>query len=107
MLKITTFDSESALGYKQITTFWMDFSVAENFGNDAIIDTYNRAFNEWKTNYKYLTELVMILNWKIGQWYGKDDERAEIYDTLFKKADAYACDNLKGDELDYFYQTTD
>ena len=106
-MTIKIFDSESFCGYKQITTFFEDFSIADNFGVKAIKDTYNRAFKGWKTNYKYLTELVMVLNWKIWQWHGKNDEYAKVYNDLWEKADEYACDNLKGDELAYFYRTTD
>ena len=96
-----------ANGYQPITTFWTDFIIADMFGLSAIQDTYNRAFNEWKNNYKYLTELVMILNWKIWSHYEKNREYAELYNKLWKEADAYAIENLKGEELSYFYQTTD
>jgi hypothetical protein len=106
-MTITRFDSESFCGYTQITTFFEDFSIAEHFGAKAIQDTYLRAFKEWKTNYKYLTELVMVLNWKIWQWYGKNDEYAQMYNDLWEVADLYATENLKGEELDYFYKTTD
>lgn len=102
-----TFDSESFCGYKQITTFFSDFSIADAFGTDAIKDTYKRAFKEWKSNYKYLTELVLVLNWKIWQWNGKNDLYAELYNDLWAKTDEWACENLKGDELSYFYRTTD
>ena len=94
-------------GYEIITTFGNDFDIAEAFGLDAIRDTYNRAFTEWKDNYKYLTELVLILNWKIGQHYGKNDAYARLYNELWEAADGYACDNLEGEEADYFYRTTD
>lgn len=94
-------------GYKVITTFWQDFSIADVFGADAVQDTYNRAFEEWKGNYKYLTELVMVLNHKIWQHYGKNDTLATLYNDLWLKADEYAHENLKGDELLYFYRVTD
>lgn len=98
---------EEVTGYKPITTFWEDFSIADAFGKDAIQDTFNRAFNEWKGNYKYLTELVMVLNHKIWQWYEKNDEYGRLYNDLWEQADNYACENLKGEELSYFYSTTD
>lgn len=94
-------------GYETITTFWQDFTIAENFGEAAIRDTYKRAFNEWKRNYKYLTELVLILNWKIWQHYETNEPIARIYNELWEKADAYACENLKGEEAKYFFDTTD
>ena len=105
---VSTFDSEGLFGYKQITTFWQDFSIADAFGLDAIQDTYNRAFKNWKGNYKYLTELVMVLNWKLWQWNEKDNtEYVLLYEKLWTTADQWACDNLKGEELSYFYRTTD
>lgn len=38
-------------GYEMQTTFWQDFTIADAFGIDAIKDTFNRAFKEWKDNY--------------------------------------------------------
>ena len=98
---------EKITGYKPMTTFYMDFSIADHFGTDAIKDTYTRAFESWKHNYKYLTELVMALNWKIFEHYNTDEEKAALYNDLWEKADQYAMDNLKDDELDYFLATTD
>ena len=95
------------IGYEPKTTFWEDFSIADRFGVSAIQDTFNRAFEEWKSDHIYLTELVLVLNWKIWQWYEKDEAIAQLYNKLWEQADAYACDNLQGDELQYFYTTTD
>ena len=95
-------------GYETITTFWNDFAIAEKFGIAAVKDTYRRAFKEWKNNYKYLTELVMVLNWKTWEHHEKRDPvYSTLYRELFEKADLYACENLKGEELTYFYRTTD
>jgi hypothetical protein len=97
-----------ANGYVMTTTFWEDFSIADRFGEAAIKDTFKRAFNEWKGNYIYLTELVIVLNHKIWQYYNLGNETyARLYNDLWEKADAYACNNLKGDELRHFYQITD
>ena len=84
-----------------------DFSVAERFGQHAVQDTFNRAFKEWRGNYVYLTELVLVLNWKIWYWFERDQVIAKHYDTLWRKADAWALNHLKGDELAYYYQTLD
>lgn len=94
-------------GYKMTTTFWEDFSIADVFGADAIKDTFKRAFNEWKKNYVYLTELVIVLNHKIFAWYEKNRVVAKLYSELWEQADAYAMDNLKGEELGFFLDTTD
>lgn len=95
------------MGYETQTTFWQDFTIAECFGDDAIIDTFLRAFNEWKNNVVYLTELVMVLNHKISVWYDKDDNKARIYDSAWRRADIYACEHLQGEDAAYYYRTTD
>ena len=89
------------------TTFYSDFTIADYYGAYAIEDTYNRAMKAWKNDYEYLTELVMVLNWKIFEWYEKNKDVANLYNTLWEKADEYARENLKGKELEYFYKTTD
>ena len=106
-MTIKTWNIEEMTGYKPITTFYEDFSVADLFGVDAIRDTYKRAMESWKDDYEYLTELVMVLNWKIWEHYEKNDEYAELYNELWEKADEYAMEHLKGEELSYFYQVTD
>ena len=71
-IKVPKWNIESETGYKPRTTFWQDFSIADAFGGDAVTDTFHRAFNEWKDNCVYITELVMVLNHKIAQWYEKN-----------------------------------
>ena len=98
------------LGYEEQTTFWMDFSIADSGKNaiSAIRDTFNRAFKEWKSNVVYVTELCMVLNWKIWEWDSLGNmECAELYDELWRKVDDYCIENLKGDDLSYFLRTTD
>ncbi len=95
-------------GYQMKTTFWQDFSIAEKFGLEAIRDTFQRAFNEWKTNVEYLTELILVLNWKIWYWYEVQNfEVSKLYNELWENADSYAMDNLKDEDLRYFLHTVD
>lgn len=98
---------EAMTGYTPKTTFWQDFSIADRFGKSAVRDTFRRAFDEWKTDAIYLTELVMVLNWKIWEHYEENEALALVYNELWEQADAYAVENLTGDDLDYFYRTTD
>ena len=110
---------EYMTGYAPKTTFWSDFNIAEHFGCPAINDTCRRAFEEWKTNVEYVTELVMVLNHKIWQWYDyfnkETDEElkayldsvSRLYDELWREADDWCCDNLKGKDAEYFYRVTD
>ena len=94
-------------GYEMTTTFWDDFTIADIFGADAIRDTYKRAFAEWRHDYVYLTELVIVLNHKIWQHYQRNDAYARLYNDLWELADLYAQENLKGEELSFFYRITD
>ena len=94
-------------GYETMTTFWNDFTIADAFGVDAIKGTFNCASKDWKSNYKYLTELVMVLNWKIWQHYENNKSIARVYNELWEEADLYAQENLHGEEAEYFFRTTD
>ena len=94
-------------GYTLQTTFWSDFSIADRFGLPAVQDTFNRAFAEWKQSYKYLTELILVLNHKIWQHYEAAPEMAKLYNILWMQAGQYAIENLKGSELEYYYEVTD
>ena len=77
-------------------TFWMDFTIADAFGVNAIKDTFNRAFKEWKSDYK------------IWQHYEAENNKlASVYNELWEKADQYACDTLKDEALEYFLEVTD
>ena len=105
-------------GYVVKTTFWEDFSIADPYGVNAIKDTYNRAFNEWKDNIEYITELSLVLNHKIWVHHGRGNDqktrfpeyhkvRAEVYDELWRNHHDWCIDNLKGDNLDYYLSITD
>lgn len=94
-------------GYELKTTFWDDFTIADAFGIEAIKDTYNRAFNEWKHDHIYITELCMVMNWKMFYWFEKDDNKYQIYYDLFTTLDEWCMENLKDEQLDYFLKTTD
>ena len=98
---------EEQTGYKPLTSFYTDFSIADKFGLSAIQDTYNRAFADWKNNYKYITELAMVLNWKCWRWYEVKDDYSVLYTSLFRELDEWIMNNLKGEELDYYIAVTD
>ena len=69
-------------GYELQTTFWEDFSIADRFGLAAVLDTFNRAFREWKGDYKFLTELTLVLNHKIWQYYENRPDMAGVLKTI-------------------------
>ena len=98
---LTKMSAEMAMNdYQPKTTFWMGFSIANQFGIATIKDIYNRAFKKWKNNHVYLTELVMVLNHKIWQWYEKDEAIARVYNDLWEQAGLYA------QEKHQFYRKT-
>lgn len=99
--------TEQELGYTTQTTFWEDFSIAEFFGADAIQDTFNRAFEEWKQNIVYLTELSLVLNHKCWLWYRHKQQYSDLYKELYYKVDEYAENNLTGADLAYYERTLD
>lgn len=98
---------EEITGYKPMTTYFEDFSIADQYGVDAIKDTFNKNFEQAKTNYKWLTEFVMACNWKTWEHHGHNEQYAKLYNSLWEQADAYAMDNLKDEEIQYFLRTTD
>ena len=106
-MNIENWTIEEETGYRPVTTFYQDFSIAEHYGEDAIRDTYARAFNEWKGNREFVTELALVLNWKCWRWYRVRDNFSALYDELWRRLDTWIMDNLKGEDLDYYIRTTD
>lgn len=92
-------------GYEPITTFWQDFSIAEKFGVESIKDTYQKVKQEWSSNYKYWTELVLVLNHKIWYWFERDNQRAILYDKLWREADAMTAE-WSDEEQKYYFEFT-
>ena len=93
------------LGYKTITTYWDDFSIADHFGISAIKDTYKRAL--FNNDYKMLTELYMVLNHKIWFWYKKNETIAKTYNQLWENLYETIMEMFNPEELQYFYEITD
>lgn len=100
---------EAMTGYKPKTTFYMDFSIADRFGANAIKDTYNRAMKEWIDDIEYVTELYMVLNWKIWEHYEDNPEYGELYQSLWDKCEREISKHYRNDKeaMSYFYRTTD
>ena len=106
-MKIENWRIEELTGYKPVTTFYTDFSIADKFGIGAIEDTFNSSFRMWQHNYQYVTELAMVLNWKIWRWHNVNDEYARLYDKLWRQVDEWCIENLNEEDLEYYYKTTD
>ena len=108
-IKFKDWNIEQLTGYKPKTTFYMDFSLAEPFGLAAICDTYTRAVNEWKTNIEYMTELSMVLNWKIWEHHEVNSTFAKMYNDLWDKCCTFITEEagFSEDDISYYYRTTD
>ena len=103
---VVDWDIERRTGYKPMTTFYMDFGIAEQYGADAIRETYNSAVKFWFGEIKFATELVMVLNWKIWEhYYADNDKTASLYDELWEDAQRLIlkeyCNNDKA--MKYYY----
>ena len=99
--------------YKPFTTFFYDFSIAEFMSRESgVRDAYKRAFEGWKTDIKYMTELCMVLNHKIWEWHDKHGdlgnvELAYVYNELWQDCAEYIETHFEGEELAYYYRVTD
>lgn len=108
-------------GYKTITTFYGDLSVAEFVeGEKGVKQTYEEVVKSWGKNIKYFTEFVMALNYKCWEWYdiatgrrdalinvGDEMSLSELYKDLYYKGVDYVDEHFKGEDLTYFYKITD
>ena len=90
------------------TTFRTDFCIADKYWPTAIKDTYKRAFKEWKKDIVYITELVIVLNRKLHEHFGKGHSKlAELYNQLWESTHNWCLENLKDKDLEYYLDKTD
>lgn len=107
-MHIKDWNIEALTGYKPLTTFYRDFSIADHFGAEAVRDTYRRGLETAKAlGYKELTEFVMVLNWKINEHFESNKPLARVYNQLWFEADTFTAEYLQGEELTYFFRTID
>lgn len=104
----TMLDSESLCGYTQRTTFWDDFTIAERWGVKAIEDTYRNAFNSWKNDVVFITELVLVLNWKMLYMDEKHmTEKSVMYYKCWVELSNWCERHLEAGAYEYFLNVTD
>ena len=96
------------MDYEFKTTFWMDFTIADRFGLQAVKETFERAFEEWKDNVVYMTELTLVVNWKSWEKFDQGlEDFSEEYAEMYYKCKDYGYDHFTGDDLRYFWETLD
>ena len=107
-MTIKTWNIKALTGYEPQTTFYEDFSIADRFGINAVKDTQKRAFDTAKfMGYIFLTELAMVLNWKIWEHYERNEKLALVYNDLWQETALWIEENLEGEELSYYFDTVD
>lgn len=95
-------------GYKMNYTWFMDFKIANAFGENSVKDTYNRAFKEWKDNAVAMKELTFCLN--IMSWefhYSGNENMMKLYANLYQECYDKCLDHFKGDELHEYLEFLD
>lgn len=109
MFGIKDWNIQELTGYVPITTYYTDFGVSERFGLKEVENTYRRAFRYHHTDIKWMTEICMVLNWKIHEHYGVNDKLAELYDELWRECNSWIleCEDENADEIEYKHFTKD
>jgi hypothetical protein len=96
-------------GYEPKTTFWQDFWIAVPFGAAAVKDTYKRAFEGWKHDEVYITEMALVLNHIGWALYPQPEKKqlSQLFFELYHELDAWARANLNDEQKDYYWRITD
>lgn len=97
-------------------TFASDFAIADWYGADSVEDTYKRVKDEWLSDYKAFTEVVIAVNmlsWANNtlreQGYDGREEFIKLYSDLYYRArsDFYEKYGDNAEACDYFFEMTD
>ena len=93
--------------YAPFTTYASDFILAEIEGSAGVIKTAKDAWNNWKTDYKWATEIIMAINFLA--WYHYDvDVNLSLSELYYKYMDLYYEQfNGNSEATDYFFEMTD
>lgn len=107
-ISIPKWNIEAVTGYRPKTTFWQDFSISDAFGQEAVRETYQRVFDEWREDIVHMAELTLVLNHKIWQhWHADDKQMAAVYNDLWIACDEYCYDHFEGEDAQYYFNVTD
>ncbi len=116
MPKLPKWGMADEIGYEPKTTFWDDFSIADLYGLEAIVDTFRRAFAEWRHDVVYLAELALVLNHKGCFYYSAAEQHdhdktletlSQLYFTMWSFVNDWAKTNLNEKDFAYYFKITD
>lgn len=112
--------------FKPQYTFYGDFSIAEFCevymrDKNAVKKTFNNVIRYWSSNYKSLTEIIMVLNHKAWSFASDVDSQymkcgnewrkfyVELYTELYNKAvnKFFKLYSKNEDALNHYYKITD
>lgn len=94
-------------GYKPKTTFWQDFWIAAHYGPEAVLDTYRRAFDGWKADHEYLTEMALVLNHIGWELWNSKRALATTFFELGEMLDGWCRANFTKEQKEYYFRITD
>ena len=96
--------------YVPFTTYASDFILAEIEGSAGVIKTAKNAWENWKTDYKWATEIIMALNFLAWYHYDEGDiSLSQLYSELYYKYMDLYYEQFEGNSeaTDYFFNMTD
>lgn len=96
-------------GYTLTSTFMNDFAIAERFGADAVKDTFDRAFAEWKDNPTMLAELAVVTNTRCWDTYAMENYLLSgMYSGMYYMCTGYAYEGTRPDSfVEIFFNIVD
>lgn len=103
-------------GHEMQYIFAQDFAIADWYDEKSVKETYHRAINEWKDNYKAMTELAVQLSYMSyahsqlkEQGIAGRDPFIKLYSTLFEKATDFFYKHFENNHeaCSHFFDWTD
>ena len=98
-------------GEEYKTTFQFHFDVADHFGIKAVKDIFKKAFEDWKSDIEYITELCIVMNTRCWFWHKEGNtELSELYAEFFYQVKNYVYSKkskFTEEDRSYFFEMTD
>ena len=100
---------ENFTDYRSQTNLWDEYSIADKKSLKDLKALFDTTFAKAKQDYKYLTELVMVLNHRMWYWYELNPDSAIVsaYTKYYEKAHNWALTHLNPEEIRYYCSVTD